>query len=928
MDFSSLDTEQTLIITGSQRQARFLHEQFSNAQLAAGQDVWNSLKIMPWQAFVNYCWELALENHSELPSRLSQSQSQYLWQQMVANSEVAASLLNSRQTQKLSQDAWRICQQWQIETLDYLPGDNDQVAFESWFDQYRQRLDDNGWIDTYQQANELCKHISAFIELLPNTLITYGFQQKTPQQTLFFEALADSKQVSDWPLEQSPDSSSHQLYAIAEPEQELLAAVRWAKQKLSDNADQQLAIVVPELEKWRSYIERLIQREFYLSSFIEGQEATQNLHDFSIDEPLAQQPIVAIILDFLTLTHGSIHKAQLQHLLLSPYLYRDEEHHWQASQFELIIRQSNKEFYSIEDLFKLSRRQKTTLDWLDVVYRWNEGGLPDESEIEMSQREDKKTVGKKLQQNSDDYQSSIKKLLNLLSSLHWTGYNTLSSREYQVQKTLLDTIKSSSSLQKVTPKKINLANSVKLLKQYIEQQNFHQQKPKAPLQIIGILEAIGLTFDAAWLVGATDQVLPQKATPNPFLSKTLHQKHDLPGSSHRRELEYAKSLLASLSCNPEWVISYAEYNGEQEQMMSPLLKSVFESNQKAFSIEKYDLGNTLADEIIQWPLRHYLEFYNDVRGHSFSENFDIRGGTGLLRMQATSPFDAYLRYRLKLEPFEQDSLGISYMDRGNLFHKAMQLIWSKLSTQHALLELTPESEEILIDKTLNFVLSEAARHIYLLNNNQFFSVELNRLKALVIEALNLDKQRQPFNVIGTEVSRTIELAGLTFSLVIDRIDQLEDGRLLIIDYKTGQPKLASLFKDPIAEPQLLLYAISEHGLSVDVEKDAGLERSVAGIVFMQAHLKASKYIGITDDDGMLDGVKALRDIKDNPYADSFGEAIAEWRKMLDDIARSFKNGEATLTEHSGDYSDYLTVSRWAQRDLDVESIIKEGVVHD
>lgn len=900
MDFSELDTDQTLIITASRRQARYLREQYAGFQLEAGKDVWQSLKTMPWQAFVNYCWELALDNGQQLPTRLSQPQSQYLWQQMVSSSEVTQSLLNSRQTQKLSQDAWRVCQQWQINQLEHLPGDEDHSAFDTWFRHYEQQLAEEGWSDSYQQANVLLECLSSFLEYLPSNIITYGFQQQTPQQAALIKALSSVKSVTHWQLQQnqkSDNAGTVKLYALAEPEQELLAAVRWAKQKLIDNPSQQLAIVVPELEKWRNYIERLIQREFYLESFIAGKDNKKTLHDFSIDESLVQQPLVALILDYLTLTHSGLSKAQLQHLLLSPYLYSSKEEHWRATHLELSIKKSNKAFYSVDDLLKITRRQQLSLSWLDFVHQWQNNKKGDEA----------KKTGKA------DYQFQVNQVIEILSEVHWSGYNALSSREYQVQQTLLDAIKSSLTLQKVTSKELSYARSVKLVKQFIEQQTFHQQQPKAPLQIMGILEAIGLTFDATWLVGATDQVLPQKATPNPFLSKTLHLKHGLPGSSHSRELEYAQSVLESLLCNSELIISYAEYDGEQEQMMSPLLQPVAQK----FSIEHYDVGSLIAESIKEWPLNHGLESYQDNQGQPLTEHYDVKGGTGLLRMQAASPFDAYLRYRLGLEVIEKDSLGVSFMDRGNLFHKAMQLIWSKLRTQQSLMSLSGESEDDLINKTLSFVLSEAARHIYLLNNPQFFQVELSRLRVLIQESLELDRQREPFTVIGTEEPRTIELAGLKFSLIIDRIDQIDDGRLLIIDYKTGQPKLMSLFKDPIAEPQLLLYALSEQSS----------EQSVAGILFMQAHLKACKYIGITDEANMLDGVKALKELAYNPYADSFDESVHQWRDILSQLAQDFKGGKAGLTDYSGDYSDHLAVSRWAQRDTDFNMII-EGASND
>lgn len=326
--FESIEPEQTIIITASRRQSRFIREQYAEYQLQKGLEVWPSLKVMPWQAFINYCWEL-VQQDSVLPSRLTPVQSQYLWQKIVSDSEVTQSLLNSRQTQKLSYDAWRICQQWKIEELDYLPGDQDQTAFETWFNQYQKLLSEKGWIDAHQQANLLLEQLDKFIEQLPSKIISYGFQQPSPQQEVLLQALDQHKQLTDWRIEAPINENAMTVYSLPEPKQELLAAVRWAKQKLLQNSDeepqQQIAIVVPDLESQRSYIERLIQREFYAQSLIQGKDVLQPLHDFSIDEPLLQQPMVAVLMDVLSVVQGSVTKSQLQHLLLSPYLYKEQE---------------------------------------------------------------------------------------------------------------------------------------------------------------------------------------------------------------------------------------------------------------------------------------------------------------------------------------------------------------------------------------------------------------------------------------------------------------------------------------------------------------------------------------------------------------------------------------------------------------------------
>ena len=553
-----------------------------------------------------------------------------------------------------------------------------------------------------------------------------------------------------------------------------------------------------------------------------------------------------------------------------------------------MVRQSTREYYSVEALLDLAEKKNIVLPWLNSVQQ----ALND------------------IFDTITDYSTFIEKLLEFLSQLHWAGYHSLTSREYQVQQVLLDTIKASATLISVIDEKIGLAQAITTLLGFLEQQGFHQESPKAPIKIMGLLEAVGLKFDAAWLVGATDKVLPQKASPNPFLSKALQLKYLMPGSSQQREIDYAQAIVNSLKNSDQLVVSYAKHDGEQEQSFSPLFM------QSQATIEAIDITQPHPDFIDELCQQTALETYADDKGIPIIDRSFTQGGTALLKVQAASPFDAYIRYRLNAYPLEEDPLGVSFMDRGNMFHQLMQMMWQNLKNQKTLLGYSDKELEQLINEKLDIVLTQASRHLAILYHAAFFKIEKQRLFQLAKESLELDKQRPDFTVIECEAKRVVEVAGLQLKITIDRIDELCDGSLVIIDYKTGQPKLMDLLNDPIGEPQLLLYAVSEHKETTPV----------SGIVFYQAHLKASKYIGLTDESEMLDGVKSLKDLKNNPYAQTFEQAIEQWRNQLNAIAEDFKQGNAAITDYSANYPEHYAISRWLERgELDEKGLGLEAI---
>src|SRR6185312_3621474 len=86
-----------------------------------------------------------------------------------------------------------------------------------------------------------------------------------------------------------------------------------------------------------------------------------------------------------------------------------------------------------------------------------------------------------------------------------------------------------------------------------------------------------------------------------------------------------------------------------------------------------------------------------------------------------------------------------------------------------------------------------------------------------------------FTVETTEQDSHYELGPLRLRLRLDRIDRLKDGRLVLIDYKSGEPKTKSLHGERPSEPQLLVYAAAL-GAAVDALYFAKLKPRKEGAV--------------------------------------------------------------------------------------------------
>ena len=74
--------------------------------------------------------------------------------------------------------------------------------------------------------------------------------------------------------------------------------------------------------------------------------------------------------------------------------------------------------------------------------------------------------------------------------------------------------------------------------------------------------------------------------------------------------------------------------------------------------------------------------------------------------------------------------------------------------------------------------------------------------------LALERERAPFKVVEVEACTRAAIGEIEFSARLDRVDVLEDGRHVIIDYKSGEVSVNKWAGARPDEPQLPLYAVT------------------------------------------------------------------------------------------------------------------------
>lgn len=393
----------------------------------------------------------------------------------------------------------------------------------------------------------------------------------------------------------------------------------------------------------------------------------------------------------------------------------------------------------------------------------------------------------------------------------------------------------------------------------INQTLFHQASPDAPVQVLGVLEASGQSFAAIWSSAMNNTQWPPAPRLNPLLPYGLQKQQQMPHTSAKRELDYCRQLIQGFCDNaPTVIFSYAETD-----VVSTLL------NFKTVTLA------SLVDIPSHQPTQK-LEAFSDP-AIPIQDGETIHGGSRLLQLQAACPFRAFAELRLNAEPLAGTVIGIDAIDRGSIVHRALELIWQQLKDHATLTALNSAQRQNLCQKMAKQVMKSYFHERPKSQTIVLQQLEQERLTHLLMQWLDYETERPPFKVCAIEKSIEIDIAGTVLNCRIDRIDELDDGSKILIDYKTGRTSISDWFGERPSAPQLPLYAISQ--------------AEILAIAFAQVRVDECRLNGVSGIDTLMPELKIIGDMAE---ALSWDELITLWEHTLSELIQEFREGEARV----------------------------------
>ncbi|MDP3608369.1 MAG: PD-(D/E)XK nuclease family protein [Methylophilus sp.] len=716
---------------------------------------------------------------------------------------------------------------------------------------------------------------------IPKHITLAGFDRVTPlEQKLIHILQAKGVQIE-----------RHQI-AVANPKvvqagfldlhAECRAAVAWAKQQLAQNPNAQLAIISPVQSNVRRVLSDLLDDTFHTEALLPNLYETPRIYDFSVGLMLNEQAMCRTSLRLLRLCSSRIatSQADLSALLLDVYWSALHEHDARCIA-DARMRKQLIRTLSLPQLLALTR-DNAALTQLNLHLNYM---LAAQSEWTASRLPS----------------AWSQAFTTLLAQVNWSQTHPLSSHEYQAKQAWDKLLLAFAALDKLTGN-ITAQDAVQKLQQLARN---HMFMPEATgdvhIQLLGMLENLEQPIDGIWVMGTNDHLWPPATDLNPLLPATLQRQLQTPGATPDAQAAFAQNIHTRL-CNSakEVLFSWSHQDGDRELRVSPLLANIPSTS---WDVLAPSLAETLAQP-------QSLKMLDDSMAPPYLASENLKGGSQLIAAQAVCPAWAYYQYRLGAKALEEPSNGLDSMTRGNLVHAVLQYFWLACKDATTLKQLDDSALNHMVHQAIEQALVPLKHDL----PDQLIKLEHHRLNLLIHSWLSLEKQRDDFRVDACEAQYAIQIAGLDIVCRIDRIDALEDGSLVIIDYKTGasDPKMSSWTDARIKEPQLPLYA------SI-VLKD----QHVVAVCFAKVNAQESKFTGVADTEG-IPNITSFDQLKSNSAFKAFEHMpalVAHWHSSLTQLAQEIVHGVASVQfEDENDlmYCEVKPLLRLPERQLQYE----------
>lgn len=868
-----------LVVAASDRAARAVRAAYHRARQAEGLTAWTSPHVLDWNGFARWEWEARTAESRLL---LNSAQEQSLWLRIIADSGQTAGWLEAprRRLADLAAEARDLLcsyapahlhngarRTWQL----------DAAAFSHWLSAFDDLCRQNALLSASRVPLELLPLLEADRNPRP-PLVLAGFDRLLPIQEQVLQAWGDFGMIEPG----SPAAQVHSFVAANE-QMELTACAYWCRQQLDADPLARLLVVCQDASLRRGEIER---------AFLQQCASCPAMRfEFSLGIPLAQTGLVRAALLLLRWLDGALEEQELDWLLGSGYCASGPE---ETAALLAYMR-------------GLRRRGLQRARWtLEAFLRQPAG--PASPTVAWSQR--MTAAQQRLRKAAGPPQSPLDwadMASQLLQAIGWPGSRSLTSAEFQAATRWQQALDLCASLG-FDGRLTGWEQFVPELDRIATEMLFSEESEDAPILIAGPAESAGLTADGVWFLGADENAWPASGTTQSLLPIEVQREAGMPHASPALDWALAESITHRLlnSGARQVCFSFARQKEDVETRPSRLIaRNAGEPQPLPLSLAPepprepltIPFEDTPAIPLPSVPAKKssaQLSLFDDTGTRREIIQYEVPGGATVLTSQSQCAFKAFATARLGAQQWDPAETGLTAAQRGQLLHGVLHAVWGEtpegirnFTQLHSLgAELKPFVEGH-VRRVLEEQMPVCAREQM---PPRYLELEKERLTSLVTTWLEYERERVRFDVASTEVASIIAVAGLNLKLRLDRVDRLDDGSLLVIDYKSGRVSPKSWELPRPDDVQLPLYA----GFSLPPDQELG------GLVFAKVRPGEMGFTGkVVNAQGTLDpNLRGSSGLVKNPLTPA---ELSAWRETIEQLARDFIAGRADV--NPSDYPD-------------------------
>lgn len=869
----------TLTLTATDRLARILREDANLDRSRSGAAVWEAPRIASFSRWLIDTWTAGWPD----AQLLSGTQELVLWRDAVERDEAGAQLLAPLAAAREARRADQLLRRYGIE-LDATPAWSDeQHAFRRWRRHVTRRLQQNHWLTSADLAGEVARLVREGAIAVPDAIDLVGFPSTTlpASERSVLDALAARGTEVRWT---SADTTAPRIErcVLPDPEAQWRFVCADLRERLRDaSVAPRVVIALPDPDGARELGESVL-RALLAPWSVTGEGALP--WRWERGRRLSEHPQADVLLAILQLRPEDNAPESIGRVLLSSSLWSERERALTA-RADAALREKG------WPRIRLARVIEALPDELrprfaalaQAIARMPNRALPSEWGAHFRA---------------------------LAEALGWPGSEALDSSSYQAVKALRGLFDRLGTLDAQLGR-VPQSSARDWFSELARGAAFAPRVEHAqPVLITSLDEAAALSCDVLYVLDASASQVPPPARPTPFVAAEVLRAAGVPEAAPETWLARARSQASRLlgACAPQVGICVPAVDARGAPQQPSTLFGAAEEwlrVEAPRTIGLLEASLSEARAAVEWPEIDPVPPVDEV------ERAALRPVSALFRAWFESPFFAFCRYRLGVEPLPQPPRGLDARVQGNLVHAALDDLWGELRDRETLCAIGDDALSARIHASLDAHLSR------LLPATEFGPVtrrlERERAHDVVLQWLVHERRRvDDFSVEQRELAAQPEVAGLRLSLRLDRVDRVRTPygeRWLVIDYKTGreaQPR--GWDAERPTEPQLPLYASHAATLAAGIPQ-------VDGICF--GHLK--------DGHPALVAKTAWRKklIEDPPLEmqATWDEQLRMWRLTMEAAARGFLDGQAWIDPRVNDrshYADLLALSGTVPEDGEAE----------